>query len=53
MSTVGAGKSGSAEEKYINTQAYSMEDAYSEAMAKSSRDIYLGHTKLLILIVIY
>ena len=49
MSTVGAEKSGSAEEKYINTQAYSMEDAYSEAMAKSSRDIYLGHTKLLIL----
>ncbi|MBU3111561.1 Ger(x)C family spore germination protein [Clostridium lacusfryxellense] len=49
MSTVGAEKSGSAEEKYISTQAYSMEDAYSEAMAKSSRDIYLGHTKLLIL----
>ena len=49
MSTVGAEKSGSAQEKYINTQAYSMEDAYSEAMAKSSRDIYLGHTKLLIL----
>jgi len=49
MSTVGAEKGGSAQEKYINTQAYSMEDAYSEAMAKSSRDIYLGHTKLLIL----
>jgi spore germination protein len=45
----GAGKSGSAEEKYINTEAYSMEDAASEAMAKSSRDIYMGHTKLLIL----
>ncbi|MBU3143166.1 Ger(x)C family spore germination protein [Clostridium sp. CF012] len=49
MSMVGAGKSGSAEEKYINTEAYSMEDASSEAMAKSSRDIYMGHTKLLIL----
>lgn len=49
MSMLGAGKSGSAEEKYINTQAYSMEDASSEAMAKSSRDIYMGHTKLLIL----
>jgi len=49
MSMIGAGKSGSPMEKYINTQAYSMEDAYSEAMAKSSRDIYMGHTKLLIL----
>ena len=49
MSMLGAGKSGSAEEKYINTKAYSMEDASSEAMAKSSRDIYMGHTKLLIL----
>lgn len=49
MSMLGAGKSGSAEEKYITTEAYSMEDASSEAMAKSSRDIYMGHTKLLIL----
>jgi len=49
MSMLGAEKSGSAQEKYINTQAYSMEDASSEAMAKSSRDIYMGHTKLLIL----
>lgn len=49
MSMLGAGKGVSSQEKYINTQAYSMEDAYSEAMAKSSRDIYLGHTKLLIL----
>ncbi|MFT5873109.1 MAG: spore germination protein [Clostridium sp.] len=49
MSMLGPGKSGSAQEKYINTEAYSMEDAYSEAMAKSSRDIFMGHTKLLIL----
>lgn len=49
MSMLGPGKGGSAQEKYINTEAYSMEDAYSEAMAKSSRDIYMGHTKLLIL----
>jgi len=49
ISMLGAGKSGSAEEKYINTDAYSMEDASSEATAKSSRDIYMGHTKLLIL----
>jgi len=49
MSMLGAGKSGSAQEKYINTEAYSMEDAASEAMAKSSRDIYMGHAKLLIL----
>lgn len=49
MSMLGPGKSGSAQEKYIDTQAYSMEDATSEAMAKSSRDIYMGHSKLLIL----
>jgi len=49
MSMLGAGKSGSAQEKYINTEAYSMEDAASEAMAKSSRDIYMGHAKLVIL----
>ena len=49
MSKLGPGKGGSSEEKYINTQAYSMQDAASEAMAKSSRNIYLGHSKLLIL----
>ena len=49
MSMLGPGKSGSTQEKYINTQAYSMEDASSEAMAKSSRDIFMGQTKLLIL----
>ncbi|MBU3159363.1 Ger(x)C family spore germination protein [Clostridium frigoris] len=47
MSMLVTGKS--ALDKYINTDAYSMEDAYSEATAKSSRDIYMGHTKLLIL----
>ncbi|MGH4117976.1 Ger(x)C family spore germination protein [Clostridium sp.] len=49
MSMLGAEKAGSAEEKYINTEASSMGDAVSEAMAKSSRDIYMGHAKLLIL----
>jgi spore germination protein len=49
MSMIESGKGGRAEEKYINTQAYSMEDAASEAMAKSSRSVYMGHTKLLIL----
>ena len=49
MSMLSAGKSGSAEEKYIKTEAYSMEDAASEATAKSSRNLYIGHTKLLIL----
>jgi len=49
MSMLVTGKSESALDKYINTDAYSMEDAYSEATAKSSRDIYMGHTKLLIL----
>lgn len=49
MSMLGSEKSGSAEEKFINTEGYSMEDVASEAMAKSSRDIYMGHVKLLIL----
>jgi len=49
MSMLGPGKSGTAQDKYINADAYSMEDAYSEATAKSSRDLYMGHTKLLIL----
>lgn len=49
MSMLVTGKSESAQDKYINADAYSMEDAYSEATAKSSRDIYMGHTKLLIL----
>lgn len=49
MSMLGPGKGGSAQEKYINTEAYSMEDASSEAMSKSSRNIYMGHSKLLIL----
>lgn len=49
MSMLGPGKSESTLDKYINVDAYSMEDAYSEATAKSSRDIYMAHTKLLIL----
>ena len=49
MSMLVTGKSESAQDKFINVDAYSMEDAYSEATAKSSRDIYMGHTKLLIL----
>ena len=49
MSMLVTGKSESAQDKFINTDAYSLEDAYSEATAKSSRDIYMGHTKLLIL----
>lgn len=49
MSMLGPGKGGSTQEKYIKTQAYSMEDAASEAAAKSSRNIYLGHSKLLVL----
>ncbi|MBZ9606368.1 Ger(x)C family spore germination protein [Clostridium estertheticum] len=49
MSVIGGDKGGSPQEKYINTQASSMEDAASEAIAKSSREIYMGHAKLLIL----
>ena len=45
----GEGQAGNTEEQHIMTEAYSMEDAASEAMAKSSRNIYMGHSKLLIL----
>lgn len=37
------------EDKFIKTEAYSMEDAESNATAKSSRNINVGHSKLLVL----
>lgn len=42
-------KGGESKEKNISVDAYSMEDAYSKAISKSSRDISFGHLKLLIL----
>jgi len=49
ISKLGPGKEGSAEEKTIVTEAYSVEDGISRAISKSSRNIHLGHMKLLIL----
>lgn len=42
-------KGGEAKEKNITIDSYSMEDAYTKAISKSSRDISFGHLKLLIL----
>lgn len=42
-------KGGSVEDQFIKTQAYSLEDAISCATARSSRNIFFGQSKLLIL----
>ncbi|KAJ48899.1 spore germination protein [Clostridium tetanomorphum] len=49
ISQMGPDKGGVAEEKTINVDAYSMEDAFSKAISKSSRTISFGHSKLLIM----
>lgn len=49
ISKTGSIKGGSAEEQFIKTEAYSVEDAISSAVARSSRNIFLGQSKLLIL----
>lgn len=49
MGQLGPGKSAIAETKTINTQAFSMQNAMSMATAKSSRKIYFGHSKLLVI----
>jgi len=49
ISQLGPGKAGTASEKYINTDAYSMEDAVAQGTLKSSRNLYYGHGKLLLL----
>lgn len=49
ISELGPGKTGSAQEKTISVDAHSMEDSISKAISKSSRDIYLGQARLLIL----
>jgi len=49
ISELGPTKGATASEKKISTEAYSMEDSLSEATKKSSRNIHLGHTKILIL----
>lgn len=49
MSQLGPQKSGTADEKTILTEAYSLEDGVAQATSKSSRHIHLGHTELLLL----
>lgn len=49
ISQLGPGKGGTAKEKFVTIDAYSMEDAVSKAAIKNSRSIHFGHTKLLIL----
>lgn len=49
ISKLGPGKTETAEDQFINTEAYSMEDALAKATAKSSRSIYFGDSKLLVL----
>lgn len=41
-------KGGVAEDKSINVDAYSMEDAFSKATSRSSREISFGHSKLIL-----
>lgn len=48
ISSLAPTKGGSAEDKFITTPAYSMEDAVSKGNSKSSRTLNLRHGKLLI-----
>lgn len=47
ISGYNAQKGSMPEAKFIKTKAYSMEDSVSNALTKSSRNINLGHTKVL------
>ncbi|MFL0245871.1 Ger(x)C family spore germination protein [Candidatus Clostridium stratigraminis] len=49
ISALGPGITSTAEDKYINVDASSMEDGIMEATGRSSRSIYLGQTKLIML----
>lgn len=49
ISKLGPDKGGAAEDKYIDVDAYSVQDALSKAALKSSRSIRFSHTKLLVL----
>lgn len=49
ISKLGPDKGGTAEDIYVDTDAYSMEDAISKASAKTSRIIKFSHIKLLVL----
>lgn len=49
ISDLGPNVSGAAGENSIKTESYSMEGSISEATSKSSRSIYLGHSKMIVL----
>jgi spore germination protein len=49
ISALGPGNVGTAKDKYLSVDASSMEDGILEATGRSSRSIFLGHTKLIIL----
>lgn len=49
ISEMGPGKSGTAKDQFISVDASSMEDADVKAAGKSSRSIFLGHTKLIVI----
>lgn len=49
ISSLGPGITSTARDKYINVDASSMEDGIIEATGRSSRSIYLGQTKLIML----
>ncbi|MCY6355514.1 Ger(x)C family spore germination protein [Clostridium sp. ZS2-4] len=49
ISELGPQKGGTAEAKFITTDAYSMHDGFNEMASKTSRSIHFGHLKLLIL----
>jgi len=49
ISELGPGNTSTAEDKYISVDASSLEDGIVEATGRSSRSIYLGQTKLIIL----
>ncbi|WP_368489521.1 Ger(x)C family spore germination protein [Clostridium sp. BJN0013] len=49
LSKLGPDKGGISGDKYIDVDAYSIQDAISSAMLKSSRAVRFSHTKLLVL----
>ncbi|KEI00332.1 Ger(x)C family spore germination protein [Clostridium botulinum] len=49
ISELGPTNSGTAKEQIVTTNAFSMQDAINELASKTSRTIYTGHSKLILL----
>lgn len=49
ISKLGPEKGGAAQDMYVNSDAYSMQDAINKASTKTSREVTFSHIKLLIL----